>query len=235
MAQQSTINEDTNDNIMGFKEESRLRELSRHAVTARASIAQELGPIAGATVDSVRYILEEILSYRFDTMRKNLIEQNQNDKYFKKELQQKIATIDKQSLVINDGNDKLKRQMLERSIQNAKERNANSKLNTITLQNLKTLALLKKIYQRQMDMDTNGAGTDYDDCNLLKKYKLENVELKAQLKQTQVHIKYLEESKINTIMTMSQEIQKLRQQIIDLSKSTPSAPPTHRLMIVFFA
>eukprot|EP01084_Bolivina_argentea_P109451 195642_1 len=225
MAQKNTTNKNTNqDDTLSAENEYKLQELSRNALKARASITQQLGVTAGATVDSVRYILEEILSYRFDTMRKNLIEQNQNDKYFKKELQQNIAMVNKQSQVIKDDNDKLKQQILDHAVQNAKEHNLNSKLNTITLQNLKTLALLKKIRQTQMDTD-NSYVTQYDndnvkdDGNLLKKLKMENTELKAQLKQSANHIKYLEESKINTIMTMSQEIQKLRQQIIELSKS----------------
>lgn len=225
------------ENTMQIEEESKLQQLSRNALNARASITQELGITAGATVDSVRYILEEILSHRLDTMRKNLIEQNQNNQYFKKELGQNIQFISKQMDVIREDNEKLKQQIIDRSIQNAKENNSNSKLNTITLQNMKTLALLKKIQQHQIDND-NLNGMDYkysehddltnddqngdtlkhnNDGNLLKKLKLENTELKAKLKQSQQHIKYLEESKINTIMKMSTEIQRLRQQIIDIS------------------
>ena len=218
---------------MRLEEESKLQALSRNALKARASITQELGITAAATVDNVRFILEEILSHRLDTMRKNLIEQNLNDKYYKKELQQNVQFIQKQMEIIRDDNDKLKQQIIDHSIKNSQETNSNSKLNTITLQNMKTLALLKQIHQHQIDNTdykndindnndnniNNNNNNNHFDSNLLKKLKLENTELKAQLKQSQNHIKYLEESKINTIMTMSQEIQKLRQQIIDLSKT----------------
>jgi len=250
---------------MQMEEEAKLQQLSRNATTARASITQELGITAGATVDSVRFILEEILSYRLDTMRKNLLEQNQNNQYFRKELQQNINFMTKQMDLIREDNDKLKQQIIDRSIQNTQENNSNSKLNTITLQNMKTLALLKKIHQYQMDNDTDN-GIDYksehndiqnngdrdghhhhgdtlndnnnnnnmtikhhrNDSNLLKKLKLENTELKAQLKQSQQHIKYLEESKINTIMKMSTEIQRLRQQIIYMSPNNKDRSSTNR-------
>eukprot|EP01084_Bolivina_argentea_P040082 74065_1 len=210
-------------------EERKLQQLNRNAVKARASITQELGLTAGAAVDSVRYILEEILSYRLDTMRKSLIERNKTDAYFKKEIQQRIAMMEKQSLIIKDDNHKLKQQIMHHSVQNAKENNSNSKLNTITLQNLKSLALLKRVHQAQLDSAEDRDGYEMNGepgVNQLKKLKMENVELKAQLKQSENHIKYLEESKVNTIMTMSQEIQKLRQQIIDLSKTTNT--PTRR-------
>ena len=186
--------------ILGMEEETKMQELSRNALQARQSITNELGIRAGATVDSVRYILEEILSYRLDTMRQNLMEQNKNNKLYKNQLQ--------------------KNQEME-----------NTKLNTITLQNLKTLALLKKMHQVQMEshsLDYANDNEDKDNLNLLKKLKIENIELKAQLKQSQQHIEYLEESKVNTIKTMSQEIQRLRQQIIDLNtgKSSSVTPTT---------
>eukprot|EP01083_Nonionella_stella_P033171 90813_1 len=227
MAQDSTL---TNMNdTLSPDEERKLQQLNRNAVKARASITQELGLTAGAAVDSVRYILEEILSYRLDTMRKSLIERNKTDAYFKKEIQQRIAMMEKQSLIIKDDNHKLKQQIMHHSVQNAKENNSNSKLNTITLQNLKSLALLKRVHQAQLDSAEDRDGYEMNGepgVNQLKKLKMENVELKAQLKQSENHIKYLEESKVNTIMTMSQEIQKLRQQIIDLSKTTNT--PTRR-------
>merc|ERR1712062_56199 len=119
-------------------------------------------------------------------------------------------------------NQKLYKKQLKRN-----QEMENTKLNTITLQNLKTLALLKKMHQIQMDahaMDHDEE--DKDNLNLLKKLKIENIELKAQLKQSNQHIEYLEESKVKTIQTMAQEIQKLRQQIIDLSKAKSVSPMT---------
>merc|ERR1712039_419909 len=186
--------------ILGMdEEESKMDTLSRNALEARKSIANDLGIKAGATVDSVRLILEEILSHRLDTMRQNLIEQNKNNKLYKNQLQQNLSM-------------------------------ENTKLNTITLQNLKMSAMLKKMYQMQIDsnamMHEQGQGDvdgkDKDSVNLLKKLKIENIELKAQLKQSRQHIEYLETSKIQTVQSMSQEIQRLRQQIIDLSNKNKS-------------
>ena len=61
--------------------------------------------------------------------------------------------------------------------------------------------------------------SDENEVNLLKRLKMQNVELKAELKQSQNHVEYVEQSKIRTVRAMASEIQRLRQQIANISKS----------------
>ena len=180
------------------------------------------------TVESVRYILEEVLSYRLDAIRKRLIEQNNNDKYYRTELEEHIAMIKEHMMAVKGDNERLQRKLEEQSDKTSNESVIISKLNMLTLQNIQSLAFSKKILRRQMDGAdrqylTDDALSNENEVNLLKRLKLQNMELKAQLKQSQSHIQYLEESKIKSIISMSAEIQRLRQQIIDLSRNEDTA------------
>lgn len=117
----------------------KLKQLQHRARRARDSISEELGFAAGATVDQMRYILEEIMVHRIDKLVRVLREQHTTYNSSQKNLQQYNQSIEGNLNRITDDNQRLNAQIENFAKENSVRNAINAKLNSIQIQNVKIL------------------------------------------------------------------------------------------------
>jgi hypothetical protein len=187
----------------------KLKTLRHRAREARQSISEELGLAAGATVDQMRFILEDIMVHRIDKLVRTLQTQRNNFEQSQKELSTHNKGIEKNLLRITDDNQRLNAQIQNFARDNAVRNAINSKLNGIQNQNAR---ILTKIGDKGNKKKARAA----------EDLVAENNVLRGKLEQSENYIRFLEQSKMQTVIAMSSEIEKLRQQIIEHNNVCPN-------------